>query len=78
MNFLLHKHERRKCIASGSQVILKELNFPGDLNFAAPLTHEFLRFQGDLILLIGKFQNFKKHLGRRNWSLMVISLTLLQ
>ena len=41
MHFLFHKHERRKHIVSASQVVLKELNFPADLNFAAPLTHEF-------------------------------------
>ena len=60
MNFLIHKHERRKHIVSASQVGLKEWNFPGDLNFVAPLTQEFLRFQGDLISRMGKFQNFLK------------------
>ena len=54
------KHERRKHIVSASQVVLKELTFPGDLNFAAPHTHEFLRFQGDLISRMGILQNFLK------------------
>ena len=61
MDFLLHiKHERRKHIAIASPLVLKKLNFPGDLNFAAPLTHEFLRFQEDLISRMGIFQNFLK------------------
>ena len=63
----------------------KGIEFSWRLNFLAPLTHEFLRFHGDLIMQIGKFQNSlrshrfwqKKHHGRKR-SLMTMFLTRLQ
>ena len=47
MIFLWHtKHEHTKHIASGSQVVLKELNFPRDLNLGLLSHMNFYDFKG--------------------------------